>query len=120
MKINTINEFKKFLNENNNNEEARNIFMGVLGESLIQQIETTFQVSYGVVEENYYIQLNNEQGVNIDRIVYHPTGEMNSGTNEWWTANSTAQENSLNFQTYNQLATWFNEYNGQQLPLLNL
>jgi len=107
--ITTINEFKKFLNENNSNDEARNIFMGVLSESLIQQIESTFKVSYGIVEDNYYIQLSTKQGYDIDRITYHPTGEIQSNVNEWWTAKSSLLNPALSFETYNKLAEWFNK-----------
>lgn len=120
MKYTTINEFKKFLNENNSQAEARNIFMGVLTESIIQQIESAFKVVYGIVEENYYIQLGDKQGLIIDRIVYHPTAEIQSNMKEWWTANSTAQEESLSFETYNQLVEWFNTKSPQPLPILNL
>lgn len=79
MKINSINEFKKYLAETYSAQDARDTFEGVLSPITIQEIENSFKTQYGVVTENdsfmYYMQLMDQKGLIIDRIVYCPTGE---------------------------------------------
>lgn len=120
MKINSINEFKKYLAETYSAQDARDTFEGILTSNVLQQIESTFKTEYGVVTENdsymYYVQLMDHTGLIVDRIVYRPTGESNKF--EWWTANSTATENDQSFETYNQLAEWFNTKHETKLPLI--
>lgn len=119
MKINSINEFKKYLAETYSAQDARDTFEGVLSPITIQEIENSFKTQYGVVTENdsfmYYMQLMDQKGLIIDRIVYCPTGEYDKY--EWWTANSTINEN-MHFPTWNAVAEWFNTKYEIKLPLI--
>lgn len=118
MKITNINEFKKFL-ETYSAEDTLNVFAGVLGEPIIQQIQQNYQTEFNAVTEQdktmYAMTLKQSNGLIIDRIVYCPTGEWNKF--EWWSASSTSEE-SLSFPTWNAVAEWCNKRHNINLPLL--
>lgn len=119
MKITNIKNFKKILESIEQNTEARDTFIGVLSPVVVDQIETTFNVFYGITNNVYTMELRDQKGLIIDRIAYNASGDMDDDR-EWWTSKSTTQENDLAFANYNQLAEWFNSTNQTKLPLLQL
>jgi hypothetical protein len=119
MRITNIKNFKKILEALEQNTEARDTFIGVLTPVVVDQIETTFNVFYSIVNNVYSLELRDKKGIIIDRIAYNASGDMDDDR-EWWTTKSTTLENPLAFPTYNKLAEWFNSQNELKLPLLQL
>lgn len=122
MKILTITEYKKYLAESKYSaDDARHVFAGVLGMSIIEQIESLYKLTFNAVEEKdlvlYSMEVKQPNGLIIDRIVYCPTGEYDKY--EWWTAASTIEEH-MHFPTWNAVVEWFNTKYHTKLPLLNL